>query len=90
MGKITKCWKIYGLDGHRQRVSFFKSFVWDFSGPDDARIIELQAADVTGTNDFVVLKITRNTEQECEKELEGQLSDGIFENSRYGTIENMI
>lgn len=81
---ITKIYKIYGADGHRQRISFQNSFVWDFSNETETRIIEVDCQDKTKTNDYVIVKITRNTEQDCIDELEGQLSDGLFENSRYG------
>ena len=36
-----------------------------------------------------IIRITRNTSEECQEELEGQLSDGIFENSRVGVIEEL-
>lgn len=82
---ITKTWKVYGVDGHRQRESFCNSYKYDFS-EDAVRIIEVENADRTGTNEYSIIKITRNTPEECEKELEGQLSDGIFENSRVGKV----
>lgn len=66
----TRTWKVYGINGHRQRESFGDSYRWDFSTPDGVRIIS----------------ITRNTAEECELELDGQISDGIFENSRVGRI----
>lgn len=86
---VTKTFKIYGAEGHRQRISFGESFIWDFSKDGDVRIIECECQDKTGTNDYVVVRITRNTEQEVWDELEGQLSDGLFENSRYGRVEEM-
>ena len=42
-----------------------------------------------GTNEYSIVRITRNTAEECLQELEGQLSDGIFENSRVGVIEEI-
>lgn len=83
---VTKAWKVYGRDGHRQRESFFDSARYDFSDGEDIRIIELINADMTGTNDYSIICITRNTAQECYDELEGQLSDGAFENSAYGEV----
>lgn len=82
----TRTWKVYGLSGHRQRESFGDSYRWDFSTPDSVRIIEVLNADKTGTNDYSIISITRNTAEECELELDGQISDGIFENSRVGRI----
>lgn len=83
---ITKSWKIYGMDGHRQRESFNKSCKYDFSENETVRIIEVENSDKTGTNDYSIIHITRNSSEECEEELHGQLSDGIFENSRVGKV----
>lgn len=86
---VTRAWKVYGYDGHRQRESFNPSYVYDFTRGDDMRIIAVQNSDKTGTNDYSIVIITRNTAKECEKELRGQLSDGIFENRRHGAIEEI-
>lgn len=83
---VTKTWKIYGMDGHRQRESFNKSCKYDFSENETVRIIEVENSDKTGTNDYSIIRITRNSSEECEEELHGQLSDGIFENSRVGKV----
>lgn len=83
---VTKSWKVYGADGHRQRVSFEPSVRYDWTQGDNIRIVELECSDKTGTNDYVRIIITRNTAEECEAEFHGQLSDGIFENSRVGKI----
>lgn len=82
----TRTWKVYGAEGHRQRESFAPSKTWDFSEGENVRIIELINADRTGTNDFSIIRITRNTPEECERELQAQISDGVFENSRTGKI----
>ena len=42
--------------------------------------------DKTGTHEYSIIRITRNTEEECESDFWGQLSDGVFENSRVGKI----
>lgn len=86
-----KEFKVYGyFDGeiqHRQRESFCDSYKYDFSENGKIRIIEVLNSDKTGTNAYTIVKITRNSEKECYDEMYGQLLDGIFENSRYGTIE---
>lgn len=82
----TRAWRVYGREGHRQRTSFFKSIRWDFSEGEDIRIIEVDNCDKTGTNDYSLVRITRNTAAECEQELEGQLSDGYWENYRTGKV----
>ncbi len=85
---VTKKWMVYGAEGHRQRESFHPSVRYDWSNDETGtRIVELQNADITGTNDYTVVIITRDTEELCDREFDGQLSDGIFENSRYGKIE---
>ena len=86
---IKRSWKVYGMDGHRQRISFGKSVKYDWSKDGQIRIVELENADKTGTNDYTIIHITRNTAEECEAELDGQLTDGIFENSRFGHIEEI-
>lgn len=85
---VSRIWKVYGKDGHRQRESFGKSTVLDCSGSydSDIRIIEVINSDITGTNEYTVVRVTRETSQECLNEFEGQLGDGIFENSNTGEI----
>lgn len=87
---MTKTWKVYGADGHRQRESFCKSYKYDFTEGGNERIIEVLCSDKTNTNDYVIVNITRPTRAECIREFEGQLSDGIFENSRVGKIEEIV
>lgn len=48
---VTKSYKVYGVDGHRQRESFNDSYKYDFSEGDEIRIIEVENSDRTGTND---------------------------------------
>ena len=86
---VTRAWKIYGAEGHRQRESFCESYKYDLSDGENIRIVEVENSDKTGTNDYSIIRITRNTSEECQKELEGQLSDGIFENSRVGVVEEI-
>jgi hypothetical protein len=86
---VTRAWKVYGADGHRQRESFNPSYKYDFSENGETRIIDIENADKTGTNDYSIIRITRDTYEECKEELEGQLYDGIFENSRTGHIEEI-
>lgn len=87
---ITRSWKIYGAEGHRQRESFCESHKNDFSNEiEGVRIIAVENCDMTGTNEYSIIRITRNTAEECELELWGQIDDGIFENSRTGKIEEI-
>ena len=86
---VTRVFKVYGAYGHRQRVSFQPSFTRDFTEGDNIRVLEVLNSDSTGTNEYSIVRITRNTAEECERELNGQISDGIFENARTGRVEEI-
>lgn len=86
---VTRTWKVWGMDGHRQRTSFMPSMSWNQSKGDDINIVDIQCADKTGTNDYVIITITRNTAELCERDLWAQVSDGVFENSRIGKVEEI-
>lgn len=84
---VTRVWKVYGANGHRQSESFNKSYTYNFTDEyDGTRIIEVQNSDITGTNEYSIVKITRDTAKLCDEEMEGQITDGIFENCRVGKI----
>ena len=83
---ITKAWKVYGKEGHDQHESFDSSFTYDFSTATNIRIIAVENSDITHTNEYAIIKITRPSAEECKKELRGQLSDGIFENYKVGKV----
>ena len=87
---VTRAWKVYGADGHRQKESFGQSRKYDWSNQEvGIRKIEILNSDRTGTNDFSIAIITCNSDQECEECLWGQISDGIFENNRVGKVEEI-
>lgn len=83
---VTRAWKVFGYEGHRQRESFGPSYAWDCSEGDDVKFVAVDNSDKTGTNDYSIIRITRNTAKECEATLVGQLYDGAFENSRWGDV----
>ena len=87
---VTKFYKIYGKDGHRQKMSFGESMIFDFSKNGDKRVVELLNSDVLGHNEFSVLGITRNTLDEVEAALQSQLDDGLFECCDYGKVEEIV
>jgi len=89
---ITRTWKVYGMDGHRQKESFNSSERYDWSGSNGfgTRIVEVINSDKSGTNEYTIIKITCDSAEECEAVLNGQISDGIFENKRVGRIEEII
>lgn len=84
---VTRIWKVYGSEGHRQKESFSDSYKYDFSNDSEGtRIVEVLNSDITGTNKYSVVKITRDSYEECDDEFWGQVSDGIFENCATGEI----
>lgn len=87
---ITRTFKVYGIEGQEQEYSFNSSFRDDFTKGDNIKIIECENFDKTGTHDYSIVKITRNTSEECLEELDGQISDGIFENCRTGKVEEIL
>lgn len=98
---FTKGYLIRGdFDGekyHRNRESFFESREYDFTKLDDTegyhpdhlgvRNIKILNSDITGTNDYSVVIITRDNEALCDREMDGQWSDGIFENCNVSLYE---
>lgn len=88
--EVTRTWKVYGANGHRQRASFAPSATYDWSSEGDVRKVALENADMTGTNEYVIIRITRNTAEECERELDGQISDGFFENCVVGKVIEVL
>lgn len=85
---MTRVWKVYGEEGHRQRESFAKSTAF-VSSYDKHITVQLLNSDITHTNEFSIVKIDAPTAKECEEELWAQLSDGVFENSHTGKIEEI-
>ncbi len=72
--------KVYTREAEKEN-----GFIYNFSKGEDLRIITMRACKT-----YCEVSIYMNTREECEKELEGQLSDGIFENipfSGYKIIE---
>lgn len=87
----TRTWKVYGRTGHRQATSFDESHTYNFSSNSrGTRIIELINSDKTGTNEYTIARITCDSAEACERELWGQISDGIWENYRVGKVEEVL
>ena len=86
----TRAWKVYGRKGTVLKESRGRSSVWDFSDSSDTvRHITILREDVTNTNDYIVMIITREDAAGCRSEFEGQLSDGFFEDIATGMIEEI-
>lgn len=82
----TRTWRVWGQDGHRQRESFSPSWTFETQKGDKVSVLN---ADTTGTHAYSIVRITAPTFELCEAEILGQLSDGIFENSRTGKVEEL-
>ena len=87
---VTRTWKVYGTEGHRQRESFFRpiSMISLMSRTEPyhrGRQFRQDGNDMT-----IYCRITRDTAKLCAAELNGQISDGIFENSRVGQILEVL
>lgn len=83
----TRAWKVYSLNGYGQKESFYESTYLE--EPDyeyGVRILEVFNSDITGTNEYSILRITRNTPSDCEKELNNQLTNEYFKNSRLDKV----
>lgn len=84
---VTRAWKVYGRKGRPQEESFLPSRCYDFSNRyDGVRILKLENKDTTGTDAYSIIRITRNTAEECQHELDGQISDGFFEGIEVGKV----
>lgn len=86
---MTKMWKVFGVTGHRQKVSFQPSKTYFFERESGSVAVGVFNADITGTNDFSVVVVSAPNDLECENEFSAQLSDGVFENARIGRIEEI-
>jgi hypothetical protein len=82
-------WRVYGNPGQQQMETYDESFRYDFSEPGDTRIIEVDNYDITGTHEYAVVRIIRNTYEECYAEFSGQITDGIFEEYYVGHTEEI-
>lgn len=79
---MKRTYRVYGFDGHRNRISFMQSFRIVCSDC----TISVNCSDITGTNDYVDVEIEALNEWLCVRAILAQESDGIFENSRTGSI----
>lgn len=92
---VTKAWKVYGRDGHRQRESFRESAKFNteaskdnLGGETETVTVEVENFDKTGTHDYSIVRITASTPEMCERELFAQF-DGVFENCWTGKVEEI-
>lgn len=86
----VKAFKVYGKDGHRFRGSFCESYAVKLPGNIIMNVIN---SDITGVNDYSILKfnsmVGEMTEDEFVDELEAQIYDGVFECCTVGKVEEI-
>lgn len=87
---VTRAWRVYGAEGHRQRESFAASheFVCSREAGEESLVTVLNA-DVTGTNEYSLVIVTGESAEACERELLAQVDDGTFENCRVGKVKEL-
>lgn len=83
---FTKMYKIYGRDGHRISESFHKSRDYEYSASEKMSQIRVINGNITRHHNFIYVIVTADSPSECEHNMWGQLSDGIFENMRFGKV----
>ena len=76
---------VFGAGGHRQRESFNSSRSFET----ERAAVEIFNSDRTGSNLYTLMQITAETVEDCRREMEGQITDGVFENSRTGEIQEI-
>lgn len=80
---MIKMYKVYGAAGHRQRESFSPSYKFEDFEKIKTTVLN---ADITETNNYSIVIFEADTKEKIEKALDGQLYDGIFENSNFGEV----
>lgn len=76
---------VFGADGHRQRESFNSSRSFETERAE----VEIFNSDRTGSNLYALMQITAEDFEACRREMEAQITDGVFENSRTGEIQEI-
>lgn len=84
---MKRVFRVYGAEGHRQRESFSPSS--EFTTWSGSKV-QIRNADLTGTYEYSEVVIQAKTNEQIMKTLNGQIDDGIFENSRTGKVTEVI
>ncbi len=81
---VTKAWKVMTPSVSKKNPTVR----WNWSNESDGtRVFEAFNSDLTGHPTYTIIRITRNTEAECNAEMSGQITDGYFEDY-CGTIRS--
>lgn len=60
---VTRTWKVYGTEGHRQRESFFPSYQYDFSNEQDGTRIIRETISIRREHMTILLSALPGTQQ---------------------------
>lgn len=83
----TRIFKAYGAEGHRIKESFSTSHSFETERDGEKLNVSVLCSDVTGHNDFVLVVITGDSQEKIFEEIDGQITDGIFENQNVGNVQ---
>lgn len=87
---VTKAYKVYGRDGHRQGASFLASVDYEIRKKDTSVLIIIENSDLTGTHNYSLVTIIAESAEECRDTLDAQISDGYFENYHVGRVVEIV
>ena len=79
---MIKVYKVYGINGHRQRAAFYD----DFTVVDERGSYTFFGHKSTGTYEYAFVVIISDSEEKADALFYAQLYDGAFENCRVGRI----
>lgn len=85
----TKTWRVNAPSLSKRTRSIYGDWTGSIIGDETPRIFEVFCADVTGHPSYLLVRITRETERDCDREFNGQLTDGFFEDYR-GNIDAVV
>ncbi len=88
--KVTRTFRVYGVEGHRQREAFKPSYDFELKNTEIPVRFSVRNSDKTGTQAYSEVAVSSVSAAHIEKELFAQVEDGIFENSRTGEIVEVI
>ena len=81
-----RAFRVYGKDGHRQRATWFDSTTFMTTR---GCLVSVLNGDMTGQHDYTSISICGESDAVIMEELEGQISDGLFENCSVGKVEEI-
>ena len=86
---VTRTWKVWCPE-YAKKMKAPIHYDWSEGDYSDgtARIIDI--AKTEESEDLVIVKITRSTAEACEKEINAQIDDGIWEDCRAHIVKEIL